>query len=98
MLTIRPPALSFAAITSVGRGIRRCGVTNFECYFNSHHHHSVLPKGSSFTANSGNKATVLLKDRSSTANSETRAAVLLGMNRCDSFPLLFTLMSIKKVI
>ena len=36
---------------------------------------SVLPKGTSFTANSGTKAAILPK------------AVLLGMNRCGSFPL-----------
>ena len=52
------------------------------------HHQSVLPKGRSFTANSGTKAAVLPKGRSSTANSGTKVAVLLGMNRCDSFPLL----------
>ena len=49
---------------------------------------SVLPKGRSFTANSGAMAAVLLKGRSSTANSGTQAAVLLGMDRCGSFPLL----------
>ena len=48
----------------------------------------ILPKGRSFTANSGTKAAVLLKARSSTANSGTRAAVLLGMDRCGSLPLL----------
>ena len=41
-----------------------------------HHHQSVLPKGRSFTANSGTKAAVLPKGRSSTANSETKVAVL----------------------
>ena len=55
---------------------------------------SFLPKGRSFTANSGTKAAVLLKGRSSTANSGTRAAVLLGMDRCGSFPLLSTLHSL----
>ena len=35
-----------------------------------------MPKGRSFTANSGTKAAVLPKDRSSTANSETKVAVL----------------------
>ena len=40
---------------------------------------SILPKGRSFTANSGTTAAVLLKGRSSTANSGTQAAVLLGM-------------------
>ena len=49
---------------------------------------SILPRGRSFTANSGTKAAVLLKGRSYTANSETQAAVLLGMDRCGSFPLL----------
>ena len=52
------------------------------------HHHRVLPKGRSFTANSGTKAAVLLKGRSSTANSRTQAAVSLGMDRFGSFPLL----------
>ena len=60
-------------------------------YFIYHHHHqSVLPKGRTFTANSGTKAAVLPKGRSSTANSRTKVAVLLGMNRCGSFPLLST--------
>ena len=49
---------------------------------------SILPKGRSFTADSGAKVAVLLKGRSSTANSGTQAAVLLGMDRCSSFPLL----------
>ena len=40
---------------------------------------SLLPKGSSFTENSGNKAVVLLKGRSSIANSGTKVAALLGM-------------------
>ena len=48
---------------------------------------SILPKGRSFTANSGTKAAVLLKGWPSTANSGTQAAVLLGMDRCGSFPL-----------
>ena len=43
-----------------------------------HHHHSVVPKGRSFTANSGTKAAFLPKGRSSTANSGTKVAVLLG--------------------
>ena len=47
---------------------------------------SILPKGRSFTANSGTKAAVLLKGRSSTENSGTQAAVLLGMDRCGSLP------------
>ena len=47
----------------------------------------VLPKGRSFTANSGTKAAILPKGRSSIANSGTYVAVLLGMNRCVSFPL-----------
>ena len=49
---------------------------------------SILPKGRSFTANSGTKTAVLLKGRSSTTKSETQAAVLLGMDRCGSFPLI----------
>ena len=49
---------------------------------------SVLPKGRSFMANSGNKAAILPKGRFSVANSGTQVAVLLGMNRCSSFPLL----------
>ena len=52
------------------------------------HHQSILPKGRSFTANSGTKAAVLLKGRSSTANSGTQAAVLLGMDTYSSFLLL----------
>ena len=59
---------------------------------NHHHHHhhyqSVLPKGRSFTANSGTKAAVLPKGRSSTANSGTKVAVLQDMSRCGGFPLL----------
>ena len=55
-----------------------------------HHHHQqrVLPKGRTFTANSGTKAAVLHRDRSSSADSGTKVAVLLGMNRFVSFPLL----------
>ena len=53
-----------------------------------HNHQSVLPKGRSFTANSGTKAAVLPKGKSYTANSGTNVAVLLGMNRCGDFPLL----------
>ena len=53
-----------------------------------HHHQSVLPKGRFFTANSGTKAAVLPKGRYSIAKSGTKVTVLLGMNRCDSFPLL----------
>ena len=53
-----------------------------------HHHQSVLTRDRSFTANSGTKAAVLPKGRSSTANSGNKVTVLLGMNRCDSFPLL----------
>ena len=52
------------------------------------YYQSVLPKGRSFTANSGTKATVLSKGRSSTTNSGTKVAVLLGMNKCGSFPML----------
>ena len=51
---------------------------------------SVLPKGKSFTANSGTKTAILPKGRSSTANSGTQVAVLLGMDRCGNFPLLST--------
>ena len=51
-------------------------------------HQNVLPKGKSFTANSGTKDAVLPKGMSSTANSGTKVAVLLGMNWCGSFPLL----------
>ena len=47
-----------------------------------HHHQSDMPKGRSFTANSGTKG------RSSAANSGIKVAVLLGMNRCSNFPLL----------
>ena len=55
---------------------------------NHNHHQSVLPKGRSFTANSGTKYAILPKSRSSTANSGTKVAVSLEMNRCGSFPLL----------
>ena len=59
-------------------------------FINHHHHHhqSILPKGRSFTTNSGTKAAVLFKGRSSTANSGTQVAVLLGMYRYGSFSLL----------
>ena len=49
---------------------------------------SVMPKGKSFTANSGIKAAILPKGRYYIANSGTYVAVLLGKNRCGSFPLL----------
>ena len=52
------------------------------------HHQSVLPKGRSFTANTGNKVAVLSKGRSSTANSGTKVGILPGINGCGSFPLL----------
>ena len=58
-------------------------------YHHHHYHQSVLPKGRSFTANSGTKAAVLPIGRSSTANSRTKAVVLLDMNRWGSFPLLY---------
>ena len=61
---------------------------NIKNIFTINHHQSVLPKGRSFTENSGTKAAVLPKGRSSTANSGTRVAVLLGMNRCGSFSFL----------
>ena len=48
----------------------------------------ILPKGRSFTENSGTKAAILPKGRSCIANSETYVAVLLGMDRCGSLPLL----------
>ena len=48
--------------------------------------------------NSGTKAAVLQKGRSSTANSGTQAAVLLGMDRCDSFPLLSALHSLFNIL
>ena len=47
---------------------------------------SVLPKGRSFTPNSGTKAVVLPEGRSSTAISGTKAAGLLGIKRCGCFP------------
>ena len=56
---------------------------------NRHRHQSVLPRGRSFSANSGTKARVLSQVRSSTANSRTKAAVLLELNRCGSFPFLY---------
>ena len=62
--------------------------------FQDHRHQSVLPKGRSFSANSGTKAAVPPKGRSITANSETLVAVLLGMNGCRSFPLLSVLHSL----
>ena len=55
--------------------------------YSHHNHQSVLPKGRSFTANSGRKAEVLPKGRSFIANSGTTVVILLGMNRCGSFPL-----------
>ena len=65
------------------------GLTNsVNIFLWRHHHHSVLPKGRSFTANSGTTAAVLPKGRSSTANSGTKVAVLLGINRYGSFLLL----------
>ena len=57
-------------------------------HFGYHHHHSILPKGRSFSVNSETKAVVLITGRSSTANSGIQAAVLLGMDRCGIFPLL----------
>ena len=53
-----------------------------------YHHQSVLPKGSSFTANAGTRVAILSKGNSSTANPETKVAVSLGINRCCSFPFL----------
>ena len=53
----------------------------------------------SFTANSVTKAAVLPEGRSSTLNSGTKVSILLGMNRCNSFPLLsapYSLFSIWK--
>ena len=38
----------------------------------------VLPKGRTFTANSGTKAAVMPKGRSSTANSGAKVAVCVG--------------------
>ena len=58
------------------------------------HHRCLVPKGRSFTADSGTKAAVLSKGRSSTANSETEFAVLLGMNRYGSFQLLLSRMTV----
>ena len=59
-----------------------------------YHHKSVLPKGRSFTANSGTKTAVLPKRTSSTAHPRTMVADSLGMNRCGSFPIAFhTLLS-----
>ena len=52
------------------------------------HNQSILPKGKSFTANSGTEAAFLLKGRSSTANWGAKVAVLLRINRCSSIPLL----------
>ena len=57
-------------------------------------HRTVLPKGRSFTANSGTKAAVLSKGRSFTTNSRTQVAVLLRMDRCGSFLLLSTPLSL----
>ena len=55
---------------------------------------NILPKGRSFTANSGTRAAVLFNGRSSTAILGTKAAVILGMDRCDSFPLLYAPLSL----
>ena len=41
---------------------------------------SVLPKGRSFTANTGTKVAVLAKSKFYTAISGTKVAVLLGIN------------------
>ena len=49
---------------------------------------SILPKGRSFSENSGTKSAVLPEGRSSTTNSGTKVAVLLVMNRWGSFPLI----------
>ena len=51
-------------------------------YVFNHNRQNILPKGRSFTANSGTETAVLLKDRSSTANSGIWAAVLLRMDKC----------------
>ena len=54
-----------------------------------------LPKGRSFTANSGTKAAVLPKgSRFSTAKSGKRLQFYQGLNRCGSFPLLSSLLSL----
>ena len=53
----------------------------------SYRRQCFLPKGKSFTSNSGTKASVLSKGRSS-ANTETKVSVPLATNRCSSFPLL----------
>ena len=53
-----------------------------------HHHQNILPKGKSFTTNSGTKVTALPKCRSSAANSGIKVALLLWIDRCGSFPLL----------
>ena len=51
-------------------------------YLHLHLQQSIVPKGRSFTGNSGTMPTVLLKG--------TQAAVLLEMDRCSSCPLLST--------
>ena len=51
---------------------------------NHQDHLSVLPKGRSFTTNSGTKAAVLPKGRSSTANSGTKVADLIGVHYVDA--------------
>ena len=73
-------------------------LTPFQYHYHHHHHHqSFLPKSRSFTADSGTKTEVLSKGRSSPANSGTKVAVI-EMNRCDNFPLLFTLFSVRTEI
>ena len=77
------------------QGLNRCGSfpllsanpikAEFYWLRDTHHHQSVLPKGRSFTANSGTKAAVLPKGRSSTVNSETKVAVSLWMTRYSCF-------------
>ena len=54
----------------------------------NHHHHECSAQGQVFHCKLITRVAVLPTGRSSTANTITKVAVLLGMNRCDSFPLI----------
>ena len=84
LLIILPPFITLFVILLLK--FRTLPVFQQPTYRHRHHRQGVLPKGSSFTANSGIMAAVLPKDRSSTANSGTKVA-----SSCGSFPLLSAL-------
>ena len=62
-------------ISKVKVSFTNCGSSSFSSCPSNHHHLSVLPKGTSFTASSGTKAAILPKGRSSTAKSGKKVAV-----------------------